>query len=99
MKPRSRSSLKTQTVLQRVWAERRIKSGWIETTFLKYGGCDDGSGEASFEAEASDKGRRAGSGCRRTDSWARGRRISFRSAGRGRAAKTELCAKPRDHAR
>jgi len=88
-----------QPVLQRAFAKRTI--AWLDSKqkLTGNGGCDDATGEASFEVEACDQSRRTRIGCRRSDFLASGGRIRGGRTDSGRAADAELCADSSAHAR
>ena len=71
----------------------------LETVFTRYGGCDYATGEARFETEPCDQGRRTGVGGRRVDFLASGGRIRIGRAERGNTADTKLCTDPSHHPR
>jgi hypothetical protein len=72
--------------LRGAFAERTIPTLPNSKLFYRYGGCDYAKGEASFEAEACDQGRRTGAGGRRVEFIAGGWRIRIGRADRGRSA-------------
>ena len=87
-----------QPALQRAVAERTIAALDSKQILPGNGGCDDATGEASFEVEACDQSRRSRIGCRRIDFLAGKRRIRSGCADRGREADPELCADSSAHA-
>jgi hypothetical protein len=71
----------------------------LEIAVIRYGGCDYGTGEASFEEEACDQGSRTGVGSRRLDLLVCGGRIRVGRAGSRRAADDESCSWSGIHSR
>jgi hypothetical protein len=86
-------------VLRGAFAKRTIARLDSKQILPGNGGCDDATGEASFEVEACNQSRRTGVGCCWFDFLASGRRIRSGVADRGRAANAELCAYTSAHAR